>query len=87
MDGWGALTMLIKRQNANKYKKAEFRYELQKKKEDFLVFGRGVSGRRCPGWRAPPGAARWTRTCAEHSVTVPSGAKPNKMIAGNLENT
>ncbi len=36
MDGWGSLTMLIKRQNAEKYRKAQLRYELQKKKEDFL---------------------------------------------------
>ncbi len=36
MDGWGALTMLIKRQNAAKYRKAELRYKLQKKKEGFV---------------------------------------------------
>lgn len=36
MDGWGALTMLIKRQNADKYRKAEMRRELKKRKEDFL---------------------------------------------------
>lgn len=36
MDGWGSLTMLIKRQNANKYRKSELRYELQKKKESYL---------------------------------------------------
>ena len=36
MDGWGALTMLIKRQNAAKYRKAELRHKLQKKKEGFV---------------------------------------------------
>ena len=36
MDGWGSLTMLLKRQNANKYRKAQLRYDLQKKKEAFL---------------------------------------------------
>lgn len=36
MDGWGSLTMLIKRQNADKYRKAELRYKLQKKKEGFV---------------------------------------------------
>lgn len=36
MDGWGSLTMLIKRQNASKYRKAKNRYEHQKKKEQFL---------------------------------------------------
>jgi hypothetical protein len=36
MDGWGSLTMLIKRQNASKYRKAVLRHELQKKKESYL---------------------------------------------------
>mmetsp|Transcript_15281 Transcript_15281/g.45632 ORF Transcript_15281/g.45632 Transcript_15281/m.45632 type:complete len:102 (+) Transcript_15281:319-624(+) len=36
MDGWGALTMLVKRQNAAKYRKAALRHELQKRKESFL---------------------------------------------------
>lgn len=36
MDGWGALTMLLKRQNADKYRKAQLRHELQKKRESFL---------------------------------------------------
>jgi transcription initiation factor IIF auxiliary subunit len=36
MDGWGSLTMLIKRQNASKYRKAELRYELQKRKESYV---------------------------------------------------
>jgi len=37
MDGWGSLTMLMRRQNADKYRKAKLRYELQKRKEDFLT--------------------------------------------------
>lgn len=37
MDGWGALTMLIKRQNADKYRKAGLRQELKKRKEEFLT--------------------------------------------------
>ena len=36
MDGWGSLTMLMKRQNADKYRKARLRHQLQKKKESFL---------------------------------------------------
>ena len=36
MDGWGSLTMLIKRQNAAKYRKAELRHELQKKRESYV---------------------------------------------------
>ena len=36
MDGWGSLTILIKRQNAAKYRKAELRYELQKKRESYV---------------------------------------------------
>mgnify|MGYP001950925005 CR=1 FL=1 len=36
MDGWGSLTMLLKRQNSDKYRKAQLRHELQKKKENFL---------------------------------------------------
>ncbi len=36
MDGWGALTMLIKRQNASRNRKADLRYELRKKKEELL---------------------------------------------------
>ena len=34
---WGALTILIKKQNANKYRKARSRYDRQKKKEGFLT--------------------------------------------------
>jgi hypothetical protein len=37
MDGWGSLTMLIKRQNSEKYRKAKSRYDRQKKKEGFLT--------------------------------------------------
>jgi len=37
MDGWGSLTMLIKRQNAEKYRKADLRYELQKRKESYIT--------------------------------------------------
>ena len=36
MDGWGALTMLITRQNAAKSRKSELRYQLQKRKESYL---------------------------------------------------
>ncbi|MEE9407483.1 MAG: hypothetical protein V3V28_05355 [Polaribacter sp.] len=36
MDGWGSLTMLIKRQEASKNRKAALRYELQKKKENYF---------------------------------------------------
>ena len=36
MDGWGSLTMLIKRQNAEKYRKADLRYKLQKRKEEYV---------------------------------------------------
>ena len=36
MDGWGSLTMLIKRQNAEKYRKADLRYKLQKRKESHV---------------------------------------------------
>ena len=37
MDGYGALSMLIKRQNADKNRKTKFRYELQKKREELLT--------------------------------------------------
>lgn len=36
MDGWGSLTMLMKRQNAAKYRKAKKRHDHQKKKEQFV---------------------------------------------------
>ncbi len=36
MDGWGSLTMLIKRQQAAKNRKSELRFQLQKRKESFL---------------------------------------------------
>lgn len=36
MDGWGSLTMLIKRQELTKARKSKLRYELQKRKEAFL---------------------------------------------------
>lgn len=36
MDGWGALTMLIKKQEAAKNRKAVLKYELQKRREGLL---------------------------------------------------
>lgn len=36
MDGWGSLTMLIKRQEAAKNRKATLKYELQKRKTSLL---------------------------------------------------
>ena len=36
MDGWGSLTMLIRRQEAAKNRKAELKYELQKRKEGII---------------------------------------------------
>lgn len=36
MDGWGSLTMLIKRQEAAKFRKAALRSELKKRKLGFL---------------------------------------------------
>jgi hypothetical protein len=36
MDGWGSLTMLIKRQEAAKNRKYSLKYELQKKKRKFV---------------------------------------------------
>lgn len=36
MDGWGSLTMLIKRQEAAKFRKAKLRAELKNKKEGYL---------------------------------------------------
>ena len=33
MDGWGSLTMLIKRQEAAKNRKAKLKFDLQKRKE------------------------------------------------------
>ncbi|MBL4605291.1 MAG: hypothetical protein JKY02_06445 [Flavobacteriaceae bacterium] len=36
MDGWGALAMLIKRQEADKFRKAQLRSKLKKQKEAYL---------------------------------------------------
>ena len=36
MDGWGSLTMLIKRQEAAKNRKTTLKYELQKRRESLL---------------------------------------------------
>lgn len=36
MDGWGSLTMLIKRQEAAKNRKSDLKYELQKRRESLL---------------------------------------------------
>lgn len=36
MDGWGSLTMLIKRQEAAKNRKSKLKYELQKRKESLI---------------------------------------------------
>lgn len=36
MDPWGSLTMLIKKQEAVKNRKAAFKYELQKRRETLL---------------------------------------------------
>ncbi len=36
MDGWGSLTMLIKRQEAAKNRKAALKYELKKRKENLI---------------------------------------------------
>jgi len=36
MDGWGSLTMLIKRQLASRKRKENFQFDLQKKKENLL---------------------------------------------------
>jgi hypothetical protein len=36
MDGWGSLTMLIKRQEADKFRKAELRSKLKNQKEGYL---------------------------------------------------
>ncbi|MFY0604060.1 MAG: hypothetical protein JXQ93_08925 [Flavobacteriaceae bacterium] len=36
MDGWGSLTMLIKRQEAAKFRKAALRTELKNRKESYL---------------------------------------------------
>lgn len=36
MDGWGSLTMLIKRQEAEKNRKTKLKYELQKRREKLL---------------------------------------------------
>ncbi len=35
-DPWGGLTVLIKKQQHNKYRKAELKYLLQKRKESYL---------------------------------------------------
>ena len=48
MDGWGSLTMLLKRQNADKYRKAQLRHELQKKRESFLSNQKVDSGLDLP---------------------------------------
>ena len=39
MDGWGSLTMLIKRQEAAKSRKAVLKHELQKRNGSFLNSG------------------------------------------------
>ena len=36
MDGWGSLTMLIKRQEAAKNRKSALKYELQKRRESYF---------------------------------------------------
>jgi hypothetical protein len=36
MDGWGALTMLMKRQNSDKHRKSKLRYDHQKRRENAL---------------------------------------------------
>ncbi|MDT7832181.1 hypothetical protein RQM59_07295 [Flavobacteriaceae bacterium S356] len=36
MDGWGSLTMLIKRQEAAKFRKAVLRADLKNRKESYL---------------------------------------------------
>jgi hypothetical protein len=36
MDGWGSLTMLIKRQEAAKNRKSTLKYELQKRRESLF---------------------------------------------------
>jgi Ca2+-dependent lipid-binding protein len=36
MDGWGSLTMLIKRQEAAKNRNATLKYELQKRRESYF---------------------------------------------------
>ena len=36
MDGWGSLTMLIKRQQTDRWRKTELRAQLRKRKEGFL---------------------------------------------------
>jgi len=36
MDGWGALTMLIKRQQADKFRKAALRAKLKSQKESYI---------------------------------------------------
>lgn len=36
MDGWGSLTMLIKRQEAAKFRKAALRAELKHRKEGYI---------------------------------------------------
>lgn len=36
MDGWGSLTMLIKRQEAAKNRNAALKYELQKRRESYF---------------------------------------------------
>ena len=36
MDGWGALTMLIKRQESDKFRKTQLRVKLKNQKEGYL---------------------------------------------------
>lgn len=36
MDGWGSLTVLIKKQEAAKNRKAKLKYELQKRRESLI---------------------------------------------------
>ena len=36
MDGWGSLTILIKRQEAAKRRKATLKYDLQKRRESYI---------------------------------------------------
>lgn len=42
MDGWGSLTMLIKRQEAAKNRKAKLKFDLQKRKESYLKDNSGL---------------------------------------------
>ena len=42
MDGWGSLTMLIKRQEAAKNRKAKLKFDFQKRKESYLKDNLGL---------------------------------------------